>query len=250
MGNNALDDTNTDDTELDANTDDTDDTNDALDDTDTDNADDTDGDDADDNDDNDGTEFETTEDSADLDTTSATADSDSDSIDNTDSGSTDGTESGSIDDTESGNDSDGSTDDSESADVSVDADSEEEDVCEGLVESDCNDLADDDGDLECAYNKVSGDCYGIERRQGRFGSGNFDDGFIAAQQEADKDKSGLYAVIGVLGGVIGIMMIAIAFGAYYLYNKSNKGHAQIDEEAEMVITEDHNSHLMETQETR
>merc|ERR1719384_627580 len=136
--------------------------------------------------------------------------------------------------------------------MTVDADSEEEDVCEGLVESDCNDLADDDGDLECAYNKVSGDCYGIERREGRFGSGNFDDGFIAAQQEAEQDKSGLYAVIGVLGGVIGIMMILIAFGGYYLYNQSNKGHAQISDanDTEMVVTEDHNAHLMETQETR
>merc|ERR1711994_560834 len=102
-------------------------------------------------------------------------------------------------------------------DDSVDADSEEEDVCVGLVETDCNDLTDDDGDLECAYNKVSGDCYGIERREGRFGSGNYDDGFIAAQKEAEKENSGLYAVIGVLGGVIGIMLLMVAFGAYYFY---------------------------------
>merc|ERR1719384_1566808 len=134
--------------------------------------------------------------------------------------------------------------------MTVDADSEEEDVCVGLVETDCNDLTDDDGDLECAYNKVSGDCYGIERRQGRFGSGNFGDGFIAAQQEADKESAGLYAVIGVLGGVIGIMIILIAFGGYWLYNNSNKGHAQIADETEMPTPEDHNAHLMETQETR
>merc|ERR1712241_1056509 len=116
-------------------------------------------------------------------------------------------------------DNDSEDDDTDSNDDDVDTDSEE-DLCEGLIESDCNDATDDDGDAECAYNAVSGDCYGIERRQGRFGSGNFDDGFIAAQQEADKDKSGLYAVIGVLGGVIGIMMIAIAFGAYYTQNNN------------------------------
>merc|ERR1712083_846680 len=105
--------------------------------------------------------------------------------------------------------SDESTDSNDDSTDDNSVDSEEEDVCVGLVESDCNDLADDDGDLECAYNKVSGDCYGIERRQGRFGSGNFDDGFIAAQQEADKDKSGLYVMIGVLSGVIGIMLVLI-----------------------------------------
>merc|ERR1712113_145985 len=149
-----------------------------------------------------------------------------------------------------------STDNTDSTDETNDdeeeEDEEEEDICEGLIEKDCDDEHDVDGDAECAYNKVSGSCYSIERRQGRFGAGNFDDGFIAAQEEAEQDKSGLYAVIGVLGGVIGIMMIVMAVGGYYLYNQSNKGHAQISDanDVEMVTTEDHNAHLMETQETR
>merc|ERR1711933_105873 len=88
-------------------------------------------------------------------------------------------------------------------------------------------MNDVDGDAECAFNKVSGSCYSIERRQGRFGAGNFDDGFIAAQEEAQKDQSGLYAVIGVLGGVIGIMMIVMAFGGYYVYNLSKNGHSKV-----------------------
>merc|ERR1712129_531201 len=108
--------------------------------------------------------------------------------------------------------------------------------------------------MGCAYNVVSGDCYGIERREGRFGSGNFDDGFIAAQEEADQQTSGLYAVIGVLGGVVGIMLIVIVFGGYYLYNKTNKGQvAQIADESghKHHFTEDDDAHLMEnTQETR
>merc|ERR1712228_235012 len=195
------------------------------------------------------TEFQNTEDSTDIDTTSGTEDS----IDDTDSGSIDDTASGDdtsgddSDDNDDSNDEDDSTDDDDSLDA--DTDSEEEDICDGLIENDCNDLTDDDGDVECAYNKVSGDCYGIERREGRFGSGNFDDGFIAAQQEAEKENSGLYAVIGVLGGVIGIMLLVIAFGGYHLYNKSNKGHAHISD-AEMGKTsnmvEDDNAHLMET----
>merc|ERR1719384_1342194 len=184
-----------------------------------------------------------------------TTDDGSDSIDDTESGDIDDTQSGDDnddDDDDSNDDDDDSNDDDDddSDDVDVDTDDEEEDICEGLVESDCDDMTDDDGDMECAYNKVSGDCYGIERRQGRFGSGNFDDGFIAAQKEADKESAGLYAVIGVLGGVIGIMIILIAFGGYWLYNNSNKGHAQIADETEMATPEDHNAHLMETQETR
>merc|ERR1712173_150931 len=119
------------------------------------------------------------------------------------------------------------------------------------------DSGEDDGDLECAFNKVSGDCYAIERREGRFGSGNFDDGFIAAQQEAEKENAVLYAVIGVLGGVVGIMLIVIALGGYYLYSNGNKGHAQISD-VEMGngktcnLAEDDNAHLMEntTHETR
>merc|ERR1712154_417247 len=153
-------------------------------------------------------------------------------------------------DDETSDETDTNTDSNDDDDEEDVIESEEEDLCEGLIESDCDELTDDDGDVECAYNKVSGDCYGIERRQGRFGSGNFDDGFIAAQQEADKESAGLYAVIGVLGGVIGIMIILIAFGGYWLYNNSNKGHAQIADETEMATPEDHNAHLMETQETR
>merc|ERR1712176_301351 len=173
----------------------------------------------------------------------ATTSDDSHSIDDTDSGDLDTTantssgdsndeEDDSQDNTESNDDSNTDTDSEEtntdtnddSTDVVVE---EEEDVCDGLVESDCDDVTDDTGDMECAYNAVSGDCYSIERRQGRFGAGNFDDGFIAAQEEAKKDNAGLYAIIGVSGGVVGIMLIVIAFGGYYLYSQSNKSHAPV-----------------------
>merc|ERR1712204_100003 len=102
------------------------------------------------------TSFETTDDSIDdtddsMETTGATQD--------TDSGSND-----------SGDDSDDSTD----------ADSDEDvDLCIGLQQLDCSSLIEDDGDAECAFNTVTGDCYSIERRDGRMGSGNFDDGYNA-----------------------------------------------------------------------
>jgi len=119
-------------------------------------------------------------------------------------------------------------------------------------------VTDDDGDMECAYNAVSGDCYGIERRQGRFGAGNFDDGFIAAQEEAEKESSGLYAIIGVLGGVVGIMLIAMAFGGYYIYTLSNKGDRKVVCSTEMadasmgqtINIDDDDQHLMGDQVTR
>merc|ERR1712048_301915 len=170
------------------------------------------------------------------------------SMETTDSGSFDNTESDELDTTantdDDSEDDDDETDDSEDDDDETDTDSEtdtdtedetdeeaddeeEEDICVGLIESDCDDVTDEDGDMECAYNAISGDCYGIERRQGRFGAGNFDDGFIAAQEEAEKESSGLYAVIGVLGGIIGIMMIVMAFGGYYVWSMSNNGHSKV-----------------------
>merc|ERR1712129_541011 len=183
------------------------------------------------------TDDDSIDDTEDMQTTS----DDSHSIDDTDSGDLDTTantssgdsndeEDDSQDNTESDDDSN-TDDESEETDTNDDSTDvvveEEEDVCDGLVESDCDDVTDDTGDMECAYNAVSGDCYSIERRQGRFGAGNFDDGFIAAQEDADKQSSGLYAIIGVLGGVVGIMLICIAVGGYYLYSQRNKSHAPV-----------------------
>merc|ERR1711933_412298 len=112
--------------------------------------------------------------------------------------------------------------------------------------------------MECAYNAISGDCYGIERRQGRFGAGNFDDGFIAAQEEAEKESSGLYAITGVLGGVVGILLIVMAFGGYYIYTQMNKGDRKVVCSTEMadasmgqtINIDDDDQHLMGDQVTR
>merc|ERR1719242_2955007 len=62
-------------------------------------------------------------------------------------------------------------------------DSDEEDLCIGLTQNECGAIVRDDGDAECAFNTVTGDCYDIERREGRMGSGNFDDGYNTAREQ-------------------------------------------------------------------
>merc|ERR1712154_453521 len=87
--------------------------------------------------------------------------------------------------------SDSNEDDSNSIDV----DSEEEDLCVGLTQTECGGIVRDDGDAECAYNAVTGDCYDIERREGRLGRGNFDDGYNTARQKADDEQAQLELLV-------------------------------------------------------
>merc|ERR1712228_955019 len=119
-------------------------------------------------------------DSADLETTD-------DSMDNTDS--MDATDSDSIDD-----------------------DSDEEDLCIGLTQNECGAIFRDDGDAECAFNTVTGDCYDIERREGRMGSGNFDDGYNTAREQADNEQAQLELLVTVLGVTVGLLVLIIIGG--------------------------------------
>merc|ERR1711920_577846 len=146
-------------------------------------------------------------DSADLETTD-------DSMDNTDS--MDATDSNSIDD-----DSD-----------SIDVDSDEEDLCIGLTQNECGGIIRDDGDAECAFNTVTGDCYDIERREGRMGSGNFDDGYNTAREQADNEQAQLELLVTVLGVTVGILVLIIIGGTLYVWTKSNSkkvNHHQMDQ---------------------
>merc|ERR1712156_365638 len=54
------------------------------------------------------------------------------------------------------------------------------------------------------------------------GKGNFDDGYTAAQEEADEQAAQLYTAIGILGGIMGILVLTVLGGAYYIYS-SKKG---------------------------
>jgi len=174
--------------------------------------------------------FETTD--MDMETTDDSIDDTDDSMETT-GGTQD--DSGSNDD-----DSDDESDDS------VDVDSEEEDLCIGLTLNDCSEVVEDDGDAECAYNAVTGDCYSIERRDGRMGSGNFDDGYNAAIKQADDDQAQLELLVAVLGVLVGILVLVIIGGAFYLYKKGDgkanhqhldqSMHAEDDGGADRLIT--------------
>merc|ERR1711971_1166120 len=116
-------------------------------------------------------------------------------------------------------------------DDSVDVDSEEEDLCIGLTLNDCSEVVEDDGDAECAYNAVTGDCYSIERRDGRMGSGNFDDGYNAAIKQSDDDQAQLELLVAVLGVLVGILGLLVIGGAFYLYKKGSAkaDHQHLDQ---------------------
>merc|ERR1712244_145400 len=132
--------------------------------------------------------------------------------------------------------SDSNEDDSNSIDV----DSEEEDLCVGLTQSQCGDAVADDGDAECAYNAVSGDCYDIERRDGRMGSGNFDDGYNTARQQADDEQAQLELLVAVLVGVVCVLILVIIGGAIYFYKRGNTqkvNHHQMDQSMDVDNTD-------------
>merc|ERR1712130_73265 len=115
----------------------------------------------------------------------------------------------------------GNSDDDDEDDIEIDTDSEDVDECI-LTQNDCDSLVDDDGDRECAYNSVSSDCYSIERREGRLGSGNFDDGYNAAQVKATKDMDELNTIVGILGAIVAILVVIIAISAWFFYSQNNK----------------------------
>lgn len=170
------------------------------------------------------------EDSGDLSlstTLDATAATDSTgSIDDTEAtgeASLETSEGGSNDDDDDDSDDESNEDLDDSEDVSSnEGDDDDEDICTDLDSDDCDELTTDDGDAACAFNEVNDECYGIVRRAGQHGEGNFDDGFIAAQNAAKSQNDALLAVIGVLAGIIGMLLIAVGAGGYYFYQKAQK----------------------------
>merc|ERR1712113_931196 len=136
----------------------------------------------------------------------------------------DGTDDSTDSNNDISNDGNDSTDDVNSDD---DNDSDDDD-CIGREQDDCDEQTDDNGDVECAFNIVENTCKSYVRREGRYGSGNFDDGYIAAKDQAAKESSELTTLIGILGGIIGALILIIAGGGYYFYrqmNFNNKGKA-------------------------
>merc|ERR1712130_665468 len=113
---------------------------------------------------------------------------------------------------DSGSNDDDSDDES---DDSVDVDSEEEDLCIGLTLNDCSEVVEDDGDN-------------------------------AAIKQADDDQVQLELLVAVLGVLVGILVLVIIGGAFYLYKKGDgkanhqhlgqSMHAEDDDGADRLIT--------------
>merc|ERR1711971_35101 len=133
---------------------------------------------------------------------------------------------------DSGSDSNGDGN-SDSSDVesgaansnSMDSSDEEEDDCVGISGDDCNSQYDGEGNQLCAQNIQTEECYEVVQSRGVYGRGGFDSGYNAATETAAAEKENLNVIIGVLGGIIAVLVIVVAAGAYFVYSKhtNNKG---------------------------
>merc|ERR1712083_340738 len=86
----------------------------------------------------------------------------------------------------------------------------------------CTENYDVNGNSLCAQNVVNQNCYSVVASSGIYGSGNYDDGFTAAQQTAEEQTQKLNTIVGVLAGIITVMALGIIGGAYYLHTKSKR----------------------------
>jgi hypothetical protein len=160
--------------------------------------------DSDDSDDDDSTDDSTSGDSDDDDSTSG----DSDDDDST---------SGTSDDDSTSGDSDSSDNGSNTVTTANPTT-----YCAQLATNDCSNAYANDGTAICAVNAVSQNCYAVVASSGIYGSGNYDDGFTAAQQSAEQESQKLNTIVGVLAGIITVMALGIIGGAYYLHTKSKR----------------------------
>merc|ERR1719203_964436 len=127
----------------------------------------------------------------------------------------------------------GDSDDSDDDSTSGDSDSSDNgsntvttvnptQYCAQLATNDCSNAYANDGTAICAVNAVSQNCYAVVASSGIYGSGNYDDGFTAAQQSAEQESQKLNTIVGVLTGIITVMALGIIGGAYYLHTKSKR----------------------------
>jgi len=114
----------------------------------------------------------------------------------------------------------GPEDETEDTEDEVEVFGDDEDACVGLDADECGSTFGDDGAQLCGYNTMTDDCYEVVMTAGTRGKGNFDDGYTAAQAQADEQTAQLYTAIGILGGIMGILVLTVLGGGYYIY--SNK----------------------------
>merc|ERR1712039_643195 len=149
-------------------------------------------------------------------------DSESDDQDSSDSDS----DSDDVSSTEQGEDEEEDTD----TEFGAEGDSGDDDGWLGLDSSECGNTFGDDGMQMCGYNTNTDDCVAVVMTAGQRGRGNFDDGYTMAQQELDEQASELYTVIGILGGLVGLLMLTVLGGGYYIYSNKKQfeyGHSAV-----------------------
>merc|ERR1712241_1564451 len=157
--------------------------------------------------------------------------SDSDDQDSSDADSDDNNDD---DDDDNEDDNDDDNDDTD-IDSETDDDDEEVDLCAGLESDDCSSQFDDDGQQVCGININTEECYEVVESRGIYGRGNFDEGYTSAQQEAEKTKSSLNLIVGVMGAVIGMLVLCIAGGAYFVYHQGHGKIVDMEEEEEYAM---------------
>merc|ERR1712062_125459 len=117
-------------------------------------------------------------------------------------------------------------------DIDRETDDDDVDLCAGLEADECSSQFDDDGQQVCGLNINTDQCYEVVESRGIYGRGNFDEGYNSAQQEAEKAKSSLNLIVGVMGAVIGVLVLCIAGGAYFVYNQGHGKIVDMEEEEE------------------
>merc|ERR1712228_178140 len=113
-----------------------------------------------------------------------------------------------------------------------DTESEEEyvDPCADLTVDECGNQHDDDGNQVCGLNVQTDSCYEVVESRGVYGRGNFDEGYNAAQQQAVEETANLNLIVGIMGAVIGVLVLVVVGGAYFVYQRNNKALVSTAEE--------------------
>jgi len=83
-------------------------------------------------------------------------------------------------------------------------------------------------------NVQTAECYEVVESRGIYGRGNFDEGYTSAKQEADAETSSLNLIVGIMGAVIGVLVLGIAGGAYFVY-QNQKAMEEEEEAYEMEM---------------
>lgn len=126
----------------------------------------------------------------------------------------------------------------------------DDDLCEGLDADECGNTFGDDGAQICGYNTLNGDCYEVVMTAGTRGKGNFDDGYSAAQAEADEQASQLYTAIGVLGGIMALLVLTVLGGVYYIHTSRKNADFQHTPVPSAIIDVDGGSNRGRAQHSR